>query len=791
MLACWSIGAAETAPRILVLHSHDSSYVWTRDLTSGFLDRILEEIPDVRVEIEYLDARRVDFSQVRLPFLDFLEAKYSNTLDLIVAFDNDALTFLREVQPQFSDGVPVVFSGINDFRQELLNGVSWVAGIREDLDAEGTIRLAKELDPELKSMLVVTDTNPGGKLVLGEIKDLIAQEDFGLEWGFFTDWTVRELEERLTGLERDTGVLTISISFPRDEPPLPREQAVAFIQSRTASPVFSMLSDQVRAGFVGGSVIDGTEVGHQTGKLAASVLNEQAQPLEIQDISRLLLVNHPALLSADISPDRVPAEATVLNQPVSILDQYRSQIIAVLVFLFVQATVIVLLIHNVRVRRRAEAALWRKANFDDLTDLPNRQQLMDRLSRLFSQSWGELRPGSALLLLDLDNFKRVNDSLGHAAGDVLLNELGHRLHSLADGSGVVARLGGDEFVVLLEECPNLPTAEVFASQVIELLARPVWIQPRELRVTTSVGIVMITETHLKPGDVLRDADLALYQAKAQRGNRYAVFDAQLHTAAVDRLDLERRLGDAIKERSLEPYYQPIIDLENGNIIGFEALARWNDPGYGMVPPDQFVPVAEEAGMIGMLDRLMFEKALSQLSEWSDAIPEAASLRMNINFSYRDLQDSKFIPAIEKILADGSIDPSMIAIEITEQKLVEDFLALRDSMSNLMKLGVRLVIDDFGTGYSSLSYLYNLKVDALKIDRSFISNIQEEGTNQKIVSAIVWLCGQLGIDVIAEGIETEAQALQIRELGCKIGQGYLFSRPLASDAATVYIKLHAQ
>jgi len=316
-------------------------------------------------------------------------------------------------------------------------------------------------------------------------------------------------------------------------------------------------------------------------------------------------------------------------------------------------------------------------------------------------------------------------------------------------------------------------------------------QPRELQVTTSVGVVMITARHLKPGEVLRDADLALYRAKEQRGNGYAVFYTQLHKAAVDRLELEHRLDVAIKERRLQPYYQPIIDLEMGHIVGFEALARWDDPGYGMIPPDHFVPVAEETGMIGRLDGLIFEKALSQLSEWCNTIPAASSLHMNINFSYRDLQNPQFIPSIEKLLGEKNVDPSMIAIEITEQKLVEDFLALRDSLSNLTRLGVRLVIDDFGTGYSSLSYLYNLRVDALKIDRSFISNIQEEGTNRKIVSAIIGLCEQLGIDVIAEGIETEAQAVKLRELGCKIGQGYLYSRPLPSDQAMEYVTLHGR
>ena len=423
---------------------------------------------------------------------------------------------------------------------------------------------------------------------------------------------------------------------------------------------------------------------------------------------------------------------------------------------------------------------------DRLTDLPNRAQLLNRLKLAIDRRQRSENYRFAVLFLDIDRFKVINDSLGHLAGDELLIDIAGKLRKLARATDLVARLGGDEFVVLLEEINGIEGAVRFAERVAAALKSPILVQERTVVVTTSIGIVFGMSGYNSPAELLRDADIALYRAKANGRATYEIFDARMHTQALQRMNLENDLRRAIAREELVVYYQPIIDLNSGHLIGFEALARWHSPDRGIISPPDFISVAEETGLIEPLDRWVLRSACQQLARWQSQFPGRSHLKISVNLSNRILQETDLVETVERILRQTGLGADSLALEITEGTIVENVSAAIALLSELRARNVQIAIDDFGTGYSSLSYLCDLPIDILKIDRSFVSQMQKGNKNHKIVEAIVALGGQLNLETIAEGIETNQQLVWLNEMGCGYGQGYLFSKPLAPQSIATFL-----
>jgi len=426
---------------------------------------------------------------------------------------------------------------------------------------------------------------------------------------------------------------------------------------------------------------------------------------------------------------------------------------------------------------------------DPLTGLPNRVFFTDRLINAFACRDRDQDYRFAVLFLDLDRFKMINDSLGHLAGDELLRGIAARLREgLSTDTGcaeaTVARLGGDEFAVLMEGISDPDASQAgsrLGTRLLRGLSEPFFIEGREVFSSVSVGVAPATAQYHTPAEILRDADTAMYRAKALGKSRCEVFDAEMRSQAVSRLELDTDLRRAVERGGFEVVYQPKVSLADGCLTGFEALVRWRHPRRGLIAPSKFIPLAEETGLILPIGEMVLREACRQMRDWQKRYPAYAFAKLSVNLSPRQFLEPDLTAMIEEVLDTTGLDPSTLSLELTETVLIGDHESVREKLQRLKDLGIGLEIDDFGTGYSSLSYLHRFPFDVVKIDRSFVNNIEnEEGA--ALVRAIVGLSHNLGMRVIAEGVETAPQLAILREAGCESGQGYYYSRPLTARLA---------
>ncbi|MGA7925821.1 MAG: EAL domain-containing protein [Candidatus Sulfotelmatobacter sp.] len=443
--------------------------------------------------------------------------------------------------------------------------------------------------------------------------------------------------------------------------------------------------------------------------------------------------------------------------------------------------------------KQAEQNLMHNALHDALTNLPNRALFRDRLQHEFTRAKRHPEYKFAVLFIDIDDFKVVNDSLGHAVGDNLIVQVGERLTrflryddtiSRSDttrGDDALARLGGDEFTVLLEDVKDASDAIRAAQRIQKAFTAPHSLNGHEVFTSVSIGIALSSSSPGTAEDLLRDADIAMYRAKALGKARCEVFDVAMHQRAVDRLNLETDLRNALDRDEFRVHYQPIASLETGQITGFEALVRWERPGVGLVGPDTFIKAAEETGLVLAMGKWVLHEACQQTRAWQSQHASHSQLTISVNVSPKQFTKPNLAAEILSVLEQTHLDPSCLNLELTETMAMSDAEKTGSILSDLKALGVRLSIDDFGTGYSSLNYLRRFPVDTLKIDRSFVSNMDIDN-NYKIIATIVMLAHNLGLRVVAEGTETADQLRQLKELQCDFGQGYFFSKPLKSEQA---------
>ena len=445
---------------------------------------------------------------------------------------------------------------------------------------------------------------------------------------------------------------------------------------------------------------------------------------------------------------------------------------------------------DVTERLRAQQKLWHAAFYDSLTGLPNRSLFMERLGQAQARARGRTGGAYGVLFLDIDRFKVVNDSMGHRAGDQLLVAIARRLDRIRRQGDTVARLGGDEFAILVEGVEDGPAAGRVADRVHRELAQPFEVNGQEVFTSASIGIALGGQSDHRPEDLLRDADTAMYRAKAQGIAGHAVFDITMHDHAVAVLQLENDLRRAIDRGELRVHYQPVVALASGQITGFEALVRWQHRQRGFVMPAEFIPMAEETGVIGPVGRWVLLESCRQMRELQELHPRTPPLTLAVNISGRQVLQPDLVEQISDVLDATGLDPKSLRLELTETVLVENEAAAARCLNRLRNLGVKLVIDDFGTGYSSLSYLHRMPIDLLKIDASFVQTMGSDEKNRRIVETILSLGKNLGVEVIAEGVETAAQAQALQRMGCGLVQGYLFSEAVDVIGATKMLALEA-
>ena len=438
----------------------------------------------------------------------------------------------------------------------------------------------------------------------------------------------------------------------------------------------------------------------------------------------------------------------------------------------------VMVFHDVSVARAMTLKMSHLAQHDSLTDLPNRVLLNDRLNEAIVLSNRHKRQ-LAVLLLDLDRFKHINDSLGHVVGDGLLQSVGRRLFTCVRSSDTVSRLGGDEFVVVLWEVKHAQDAAITANKILQALREPHQIMQHELHITGSIGIVTYPGDGMEAETLLKKADVAMYHAKDSGRDSYQFFKSEMNLRAMERQSLEESLRHAIDRCELSLHYQPKMDLATGTIIGVEALIRWHHAQRGLVPPGQFIAIAEESGLIVPIGRWVLREACRQAHVWQ--LAGLPPMCMAVNISAVELRAPGFVAGVRTILRETDLEPRYLELELTETVLLEDSRSIADLLKELKDIGVLLALDDFGTGYSSLTHLKRFPIDALKIDQSFVRNLTTDPDDAGIVTAVIGMGKSLHMRVVAEGVETPEQLAMLREYGCPQGQGFYFSRPVPAIA----------
>ena len=435
---------------------------------------------------------------------------------------------------------------------------------------------------------------------------------------------------------------------------------------------------------------------------------------------------------------------------------------------------LVAIVRDITEQHLASESIRKHAYYDALTQLPNRFLSLDRLTQLIHEAERN-NDKTAILFLDLDDFKKINDTLGHEIGDKLLVESAHRLSQVVRNEDTVGRLGGDEFIVLLKGLTDSHNALTVTENLLRIFRDPFKIDGRELMVTLSIGIAMFPDNGANASELLRNADTAMYQAKALGRNTYSFFTSEMNTSMLRRLEIEEQMHGALERGEFEVYYQPQFDAKSCKVIGAEALLRWHNPALGNVGPDEFIPIAEHTGLIVPIGQFVVKESLTFLNEWQEL--EQTKYRMAINLSPRQFRDTELLSFVQKSLDNANINAESLELEITEGVLMIVQSYIDDALVSLSNLGIKLSMDDFGTGYSSLSYLRQYSFDILKIDRSFIMGITTNKADCDLVIATIAMAHSLGLKVVAEGVESKEQMLILRELKCDYLQGYYFSKPV--------------
>jgi diguanylate cyclase (GGDEF)-like protein/PAS domain S-box-containing protein len=443
---------------------------------------------------------------------------------------------------------------------------------------------------------------------------------------------------------------------------------------------------------------------------------------------------------------------------------------------------IVLNMRDVTQRKELEQQLRHQAFYDSLTSLSNRVLFMDRLGQSLLRARRDGSKKISVLYMDLDYFKNVNDELGHSAGDAVLKQVAARVLACIRTGDTAARLGGDEFAILLDDGESAKEVHAIAERLVAEMSQPFSLGQADVTLSASIGIVLVDPMTMSAEEVVRNADLAMYDAKENGRSRAETYEPGMHTSLVERMQLINELNAALCHDELVVYYQPTVSLDDESITGFEALVRWDHPTRGLLPPSVFIPLAEETGAVVALGEIVLSKACNQMVEWREMIHATRALTMSVNVSAKQVQRPGFVQAVARALQESGLEPHQLVLEITETLLISQPQRAEEALREIQAMGVQIALDDFGTGYSSLSYLKQFPIDILKIDRMFVEGMDSSERERFLAQSVIDLGHMLNLKIVAEGIERKDQLIRLKDLNCAMGQGYLFARPLSAPAA---------
>lgn len=805
----------EDIKTVLILNSYHQGFTWTREETEGALSVLLDSKEYISIHVEYMDWKNYPTQENLKHLYEFYKYKYSTKkIDLVLTTDDIALLFTLDHRDELFSGAPVVFAGVNrEGVRTYTKGHSNFTGILEPVIPNDAIELAMRTNPDLENIYLVYDRTESAQSTSRLVIESIRNINDDIDIVHVTNLTYAEIFEKLKTIPENSIVYILSHYVDREGMAMEFDEFCERASAISPVPVFHLYDFTVGCGSIGGSVLSGRLQGENAAMAALRILQgEPADSIPISDDNTIRRIyDYKQLSRHNIPLDRIPKDSEIINLPFSFIQTYQTEVtIASIVFILLVAF-ITLLIFYILHQKRTEKTLKENqeeltqlneeltaaeeelkdqnrqleqsrkeltllAYHDYLTKLPNRLSLKEYLDEALKAS-GDT--SYALFFIDTDNFKYINDSLGHSAGDRLLVMIANRLADNMVEGGSLFRFGGDEFIITMKgKTEDELIAQ--ANALIEAFKKPFELNFSILHISISIGITTYPEAGTRADDLIRSGDIAMYHAKSRGKGQYAMFTQHMDYIVRERLSIENHLRTALERNEFVLYYQPQIEISTGKICGFEALLRWISPELGFVMPNTFIPVSEETHLIIPIGKWVLQESCRFAKELQNRSGEPYIISVNI--SILQLLQTDFPDMVLKILNDFDLKPETLELEITESVLMESYEMIETAIHKLRNSGVRFALDDFGKGYSSLTYLKNLPINTLKIDKMFMNENVPDMNEESITGSIIAMGLQLGLSIVAEGVELEEQLRYLAKHGCSRYQGYLFSKPVPGEEA---------
>lgn len=804
----------EDLKNVLVINSYHDGFNWTHEESEGIIQGLKADGINIAIFVEYMDRKNYN-SQNDLNYLyEFYKYKYiDKQIDLVVTTDDAALEFALQNREEIFSNAPVVFCGVNiDGIKKITQNYDNVTGVVEEINPIETFQFALKANPLLDTIYLISDNSESGISTRQIVSETIKSFNPNLKIENLNALSFIEILNKVNKLDRESMVFITTYASDINNKIYDIDYVIKNICKNSSVPVYALYEYALGNGIVGGKLLSGRIQGENAAKLAIRILKGEDSsniPILYLDSTRTTF-DYNQLIHHGISMKLLPKNSDVINKPFSFFETYKTLVLSVLgTFLITLIFISILLYyikrlqdmkHNLNNKNEELSQLYEEltasdeemreqyeemvlinekirlsdeklsylAYHDSLTGLPNKLSLYEYRNMICCSD-----NRVALYFVDIDNFKFVNDTLGHDYGDRLLIKISDRIRTLLNNNGTLYRLGGDEFVILFESVTNINSVEKYAKIILDDFSKNYSNVNGEIHISFSIGIAM-TPIHGKNlEELLKYSDIAMYEAKQKGKNKYVIYNERMNEIFQERVSIEKYLQKALENNEFELYYQPQLDIQSNLITGFEALLRWNSPELGQVPPDKIIGVSEDMHFIIPLGIWILNTACRFLKTVRDKGFEKVCVSVNI--SILQLLKEDFIDQVLHALSENNLNPEDIELEITETVLMESFEIIINKLQQLRAMNIKIALDDFGKGYSSLSYLKQLPITTMKIDKSFIDEITENKEDE-LLSHVISMGKELGMCVVAEGVELENQLRYLKSHNCDKIQGYLFSKP---------------
>ncbi|TWH47659.1 diguanylate cyclase (GGDEF)-like protein [Sporomusa sp. KB1] len=809
------VKAERIKKNILIINSYHKGYSWTDGENEGLREAFSNE-DHVTLFVEYMDWKRYADQNNLNRLYDYYKSKYANEkIDIIITTDDAALSFALTHRKEIFSDAPVVFCGVvKESADKLVTGVSNVTGVYEATDPKGTIRAAQRIVPGMKDVYIIHDKMETGIAFGKLVHEACSSLDSNIIQHDLSEYSFDTICRIVSGLDTQRSIVILdAYNVDAAGRRLTMGDYTNLIEGSSA-PVFTTAELLMGKGCIGGSLLSPKLHGSVAGGVVKRILNGENINLIpiIDEKSVYFSLDNNVLKRFAIPLDRLPPDSKIINKPFSFYEAYKSRIYLLLAVFTTLLVLIGYLVMNIKLRRKVEATLRENneeltalyeeiaasdetlrrnfgelieqqqqinklAYYDAVTGLPNRVLFQDKVNDLIETS-EEYHKRFVLFFIDLDNFKMVNDSFGHSMGDKLLLAVGKRLYEMEQDNCMAFRIGGDEFILMCQHTETRVQAEEVAQKILQLLSEPYDVENNLFHVSASIGIVFYTENGSNYDELLKNVDNAMYHSKETGKGTYTFYNMAMGDAVLEKIKLQNDMHNAIEHNEFILYYQPLLDVQSVGIKGVEALIRWKHPVKGFITPDQFIGIAEESGKMIKIGTWVMETACRFAKELYEQ--GCRDFHISVNVSAVQLLQKNFVALLSDILEKTDLPPNYLMIELTESILIESFDQVIQTLLQVRSRKIKIALDDFGCGYSSLTYLRQLPIDVLKIDKTFVADILNGDGKDCITGSIIMLAQQMGLHVIAEGVERNEQLEYLRHYKCDQFQGYLVSKPVPQE-----------